>query len=61
MIATYTIPKWMEEISMKNMVTISTATELKEPIERFLVLKPPVAVTLIAWLIASKGLLPHSK
>ena len=44
---------------MKNIVTRSTATESKEPIDRFFVLKPPVAVTLIAWLIASKGLIPQ--
>ena len=28
--------------------------------EAFLVLKPPVATTLIAWLMASKGLMPAS-
>ena len=53
-----TIPKWMEESNMKNMVTRSTATESNAPIERLRVLKPPVAVTLIAWLIASNGLIP---
>ena len=56
--ATNTIPKWMEDSSMKSIVIRSTDTELYAPIERFLVLKPPVATTLIAWLIASKGLIP---
>ena len=61
MMATYIIPKWTDDSSMKNMVMRSIGAELNDPIERFLVLKPPVAVTLMAWLMASKGLIPASR
>gem|GEM_PF-3242368 len=43
---------------MNTIVMMSIGTESNAPMERFFVLKPPVAVTLIAWLIASKGLIP---
>ena len=46
---------------MKNIVIKSTATESKAPMERFLVLKPPVDTTLIAWQMASKGPIPASR
>ena len=55
------MPKWMDDRNMKNMVIRSIGTESKAPMERFLVLNPPVAVTLIAWHTASRGPIPASK
>ena len=41
--------------------TTYEGTELNAPMDMFLVLNPPVAVTLMAWLTASKGLIPASR
>ena len=43
---------------MKTMAMTSIQRLWKAPIEAFLVLKPPVATVLIAWLTASKRFIP---
>ena len=56
----YSTPKWSDDRYMKSTDTASTAAESKAAIDMFLVLNPPVDTTLIAWHIASKGLIPAS-
>ena len=54
----YMSPKWRPEMMVNIFTTISILKESKAIKEAFLVLNPPVATILNAWLTASNGVMP---